>query len=93
MRSVAFQEDLRVISAYLKEKQFSGSTILVTGATGLIGSIIIKGIVEYNKENPEKIHCIGLARNPEKVKTVFHEELDANGLVPNVSFLYQDINP
>lgn len=91
MKSVAFQEDLQVISAYLKEKQFSGSTILVTGATGLIGSIIIKGIVEYNKENEEKIHCIGLARNPEKVKTVFHEELDANGLIPNVSFLYQDI--
>ena len=91
MKSVAFQEDLCVISAYLKEKQFSGSTIMVTGATGLIGSIIIKGIVEYNKENDEKIFCIGLVRNPEKVNSVFQEELDANGLIPNVSFLYQDI--
>lgn len=91
MKSVAFQEDLCVISAYLKEKQFSGSTIMVTGATGLIGSIIIKGIVEYNKENDEKIFCIGLARNPEKVNSVFQEELDANGLIPNVRFLYQDI--
>ena len=91
MKSVAFQEDLHVISAYLKEKMFSGSTILVTGATGVIGSIIIKSIVEYNKEYEEKINCIGLARNPEKVKSVFLEELDASGFVPNVSFLYQDI--
>ena len=91
MKSVAFQEDLCVISAYLKEKQFSGSTIMVTGATGLIGSIIIKGIVEYNKENDEKIFCIGLARSPEKVKMIFEDELGSDGSVANVSFLYQDI--
>ena len=77
MKSVAFQEDLCVISAYLKEKQFSGSTIMVTGATGLIGSIIIKGIVEYNKENDEKIFCIGLARNPEKVNSQFSPKCES----------------
>ena len=38
---------------------FAGYTILVTGATGLIGRCIIYTLLEWNRENPD--HLIGIA--------------------------------
>lgn len=74
------EEDLQKLSAYIKEKKFSGSTVMVTGATGLIGSLCIKALVRSGE-----VHVIGLARNPQKVGSVFGK------LIENVDFVYQDI--
>lgn len=75
------EEDLQKLSAYIKEKNFSGSTIMVTGATGLIGSLCIKALV-----NSGDIHVIGFARNPQKIESIFGE------MAENVNFIYQDIS-
>lgn len=74
------EEDLQKLAAYIKEKKFSGSTVMVTGATGLIGSLCIKALVRSGD-----IHVIGLARNPQKVESIFGE------VAGNVNFVYQDI--
>lgn len=75
------EEDLQQLAAYIKEKNFSGSTVMVTGATGLIGSLCIKALVRSGD-----IHVIGLARKPQKVEDIFGKE------VRNVDFIYQDIS-
>ena len=61
---------------------FTGKTILVTGATGLIGSNLI---YELMKQNNVKV--IALSRSEEKIKIVFSDYLD------NLNFKYiaQDV--
>ena len=70
-------EDLNILAEYIN--QFEGNTVMVTGATGLIGSLCIKAM-----QRNGHINIVGLARNPEKVKTTFDN-------VGNIQFLYQDI--
>lgn len=92
MRSKYLQEDLTILAKYLSDNDFGNSAILVTGATGLIGSLCIKAIIEYNKNNDDKIVAIGLARNPEKVAALFADEFNGANDIPSVSFIYQDIS-
>ena len=70
-------EDLNILAEYIKG--FEGSTVMVTGATGLIGSLCIKAMQQNGH-----ISIIGLARNPEKVKELFESQT-------NTTFFYQDI--
>lgn len=73
------EEDLQKLSAYIKEKKFENSKVLITGATGLIGSLCIKAFLKSGD-----IRVIGLARNSNKVKSMFPED-------ENLTFVYQDI--
>lgn len=91
MRTIYLQEDLKILSSELEKRKFGNSTILVTGATGLIGSLCIKAITEYNRQHIDKIKIVALARNPEKVKSIFSDEME-NDLLENVNFIYQDIS-
>lgn len=91
MRMNYLKEDLEILSNELKVRGFGNSTILVTGATGLIGSLCIKAVAEYNRCHDTKIKVIALARNESKVKSVFGDEWE-NDLLANVKFIYQDIS-
>lgn len=57
---------------------FHGKTILVTGATGLIGSQLIKAIACHNRLFIANINIIALARNASKAKKIFANILDRN---------------
>lgn len=50
---------------------FSGRTMLITGATGLIGSMLIKSIMTANDVLHTNIRVIGHVRNIEKAETIF----------------------
>ncbi len=65
--------------------KLDGKTVLVTGATGLIGSQFIKSIVCYNRVNKTDIKVVAFARSEEKAKKVFGE-------IPNIELLIGDIN-
>lgn len=84
-------EDLSCLVDALEELGFSGSTILVTGVTGLIGSLIARSICTYNKNHEVKIHCIGMARDAKKTSKTFEKELSDSDIAPYISFIYQDI--
>ena len=43
-------EDIRYIHSKVDFAKFEGTTVLVTGATGLIGSLIIRSLLEWNKK-------------------------------------------
>ena len=64
-------------------KSFSGKTVLVTGATGLIGSHIV-----YELMSMKNVRVIALGRNIEKIKKIFKDYIN------NANFYYvvQDVS-
>lgn len=59
------------------------NSILITGATGLIGSTLIKCLLELNEKLSANITIVAIARNPEKVKALFGER--------PIHWIYQDM--
>ena len=84
------EQDLNILADYLKENKFNNSTFLITGATGLIGSLAVKAILKANEKYCLNLNVIALARSESKAKSVFNEQYDNAFL----KFVYQDItNP
>lgn len=65
------EKDLLKIAEYVKENKFQNCKIMVTGATGLLGSLLVKGFLEANKVFGSNNKVFALARNEEKAKVVF----------------------
>ena len=66
-----YHKDLINIAAVsLLRERLSGKTILLSGATGMIGKCIIDILMQYNNECPEdqQIHITALSRNAESAK-------------------------
>lgn len=74
---VVLQEDLQDLagSPFLEEME-DESVILVTGATGLIGSQIVKALAYANRINQKKRKMIALVRNEEKARKIYGTLLD-----------------
>ena len=66
---------------------FKNKKFLITGATGLIGSIYIKCLLYINKHLNLNINVIALARSKEKFNNIFSEYLEEK----NLKVYYQDI--
>lgn len=69
------QEDIEYLSGLTEVlSEFNGKTILVTGATGLIGSVIVKALCSY-AQSGTGVRVVAVVRNPEKAKRVFTDYL------------------
>lgn len=64
------EDDIQIISKYVPENLF-GHKILITGATGLLGSLIIKGICTANKNSNKPITVLANCRSLEKFNDYF----------------------
>lgn len=82
MRKEPLEEDLDYIARYpLQYEQLKDTTVLVTGATGLIGVSIVRALIAIGN-----IHVIALVRNIEKANKLYNRyELD------NIDFVVSDI--
>ena len=73
------QEDLEEISELMKNvekiEELKNSSILVTGATGLVGSQLVRALACMNRENDMCMNILALVRNPEKAKLIYGQEL------------------
>lgn len=74
-----------VESQYINRDFFKDSTILVTGATGLIGEQIVKSILLANEEKKTNIKILALVRNKKKALSKFPKN-------KNLKFIVQDIS-
>lgn len=74
LRKIYTKEDdyLEVEDSNIEWKEFKNSTILITGANGMIASAIIEFLLYLNKKNLN-INIVGLVRNLEKAKEKFSE--------------------
>lgn len=83
------KRDLDIITnSAVNWRMYLDSTVLVTGATGRLGRYIMETLADVDLKYNLNMRIIGLARNESKTREVFDNLLD----LPNVSFLYQDIN-
>lgn len=72
------QEDLeRIVAAdFIDWEKLKGRTILVTGATGLIGGILVRSLVLANVRRKLGLRVLALVRSPGKARAVFAEYLE-----------------
>ena len=71
MRKGPLEDDLQYIAKYpLQYEQLKETTVLVTGATGLIGASIVRALIAV-----EGIHIIALVRNIEKANKLYDKQM------------------
>lgn len=66
-----FEEDLNRIAQELKELELKNKSFFITGATGLVGSVLIKALVFANEHYDLKNRIVAQVRNPQKAEKVF----------------------
>lgn len=83
------QEDLEQIAALAdKSGDWKNRTFLISGATGLIGSVLIKALLYVERRDKLNIRIIGLIRDKEKANKVFAPCLYR----PNLEFVTADLS-
>lgn len=65
------KEDIEYIHKKTDFTRLEGKHILITGATGLIGSAVVTSILEWNRKTANKINITAVVRNIEKAKNIF----------------------
>lgn len=89
MENEIMQQDLEMlVDSDLPITALEGKSVLVTGATGLIGSQMVYLLACYNRMRNLQIHIIAMVRNEEKGKKMF-SHLIGRG---DVELLVGDIN-
>ena len=63
-----------VIENIPDKDKLKGKSILVTGATGLIGSAVCDVLVSLNREEKYEMHLLFAGRNKEALEKRFHHE-------------------
>ncbi len=66
-----FEEDLDRIASTIADLGFNKKTFFITGATGLVGSILVKALCWANEKYGLENHVIAHLRNPVKGDQVF----------------------
>lgn len=74
MWTLTLDEDFSRIHRNLFDP-FDGKTVMVTGATGLVGSLIIKALLYANEHYDLSIIPVAVARSYEKLRAVYGEHL------------------
>lgn len=77
IQNKVFREDLDQLMTcdYIPWDKLCDKTVLVTGATGLIGYNLISGLVYANIHKKLNIHILALVRDIDKAKDKFAEQM------------------
>ncbi len=90
MQDIILNEDLEyIVNNECRKLEFlRNKSILITGATGLIGSQIIKVLLLFNDKRNAGIKITGMARNREKADNIFGDWIDRR----DFQMIWTDIN-
>ena len=87
------QEDLELtVSSMLPWENMDGKTVFITGATGLVGSQLVKTLLACNRIHNRNIQILALVRSEEKAKRVFGHLLDRKALTLRFGDVTQPIH-
>lgn len=67
-------EDIQQVVKSVDLSELKNSSVFVTGATGLIGSFVIRVLLYLNRELDFNVNIIGLIRNKDKAEKVFGDD-------------------
>lgn len=88
MISEVVRNDIKRISdSALKWEKLEGKSVLVTGATGFIGSFIIWSIMEHCRTYGSDIKVIAMVRNEQRAREKFEDYMDLD----RISFMVGDV--
>ena len=85
--SIVKQDILRIADTKLSWEKLEGKTVLVTGATGFIGSFIIKSLLQRVKTYNADISIVAFVRNADRAKAKFSEYEELN----RITYVEQDM--
>lgn len=77
----------KIVSAKLSWHKLQGKTVLVTGATGFIGSFIIHSLMRKNETDSLGVKILALVRNANRARAAYGEYEKEGSL----SFIEQDV--
>lgn len=83
----SFNEDLYRLSNCLEKYRFRDATFFITGATGLVGSVLIKAILFANRDKKLNNKAVAFVRNIKKAEQIYHAYKDD----PNLIFCIGDV--
>ena len=78
----------RLLKAPLPWSRLDGKTVLVTGATGLIGSVVVNSLLYYGLQTQDPPQVLALVRNEEKARRMLGAQLDQ---CPNLRLVTGDV--
>lgn len=86
--SEVYQKSLQIFSQNIDWQQLKNKTIIIIGASGLIGTYLVDLLMYQNKVNFLNINIVAVGRNESNLKRRFCQYLD------NINFKYfiEDIN-
>lgn len=79
-----FEEDLNRIAQELKKLELKKKSFFITGATGLVGSVLVKALAYANYHYDLKNRIVAQVRNPQKAEKVFGRYADITYCVGDV---------
>lgn len=82
------EEDFNVLAETYDFSFLKNKSVLITGATGLLGSQLLKYMLFLNKRFSYDIQLYALARSEAKVRAVFN---DIGYEKENITFIFEDI--
>ena len=85
--NIILENDIKYIHScsFIDLKKFTNKTVLITGATGLIGFTLTKALLDYNKIHSCNIKIIAIVRNSKKAKKMYA------GYTCDIEFVVSDI--
>ncbi len=87
MNTIVKNDVKRIASSGISWDKLEGKTVLITGATGFIGSFIINALMERVREFGADIRVVAMVRNEERAKAKFAENMDLG----KISFIVGDV--
>lgn len=86
--NIVLQEDLELIAdSNLKWENLKNKHILVTGATGLIGSLLVRSLLCVSRKRQLDVHIFALIRNEQKAQAIYGDLYHRKEL----TFIVEDI--
>lgn len=90
MRNI-LDEDLALLAqSDLPFDEFRGKSFLITGATGLIGSLVVKTLLYCNRVHQLELTVYAMVRNVQKAKEIFQDYAEMGNLKYVVADLEKD---
>lgn len=87
MTNIVKNEIEKIVKSPLSWDKLAGKSVLVTGATGFIGSYIIHSLMKKRMDDALDVSVIALVRNEEKARKIYGEWEEKGWL----SFMVQDV--
>ena len=78
MTTIVQQDIDRIVACtYIPWNRLIGKTVMVTGATGFIGCLLVRALSVFSERNNYSVKILAVVRNEQKAISLFQKEIDS----------------